>query len=131
MAVGKMSPMCEIHGENLVAGFNRCEVDGHVRLGAAVRLHVDVLATKKPFRAIDRQLLGDIDVLTASIPAFPRISFRVLVCHHAALSFHHSATCEILRGNQLDVFPLPLLFCRDCLENFRVRFAQRLAVTRR
>ena len=131
MTVREMTAVREIHRQNLVAGFQHRKINGHVRLRAAVRLHVDVFAAEKSLGAIDRQLLGGIDVFAAAIPAFPRITFGVFVRHHAALRFHHRAAGEIFRGNQFDVFPLAFFFRHDCIENFRIHFAQRLAVTRR
>ena len=77
--MGKMAAVREIHRQDLVARFNRGEIDRHVGLRAAVRLHVDVLGAEKFSGAIDRQLLDDVDILTTAIPAFPRITFGVLV----------------------------------------------------
>ena len=131
MPVREMSAVRQIHRENLVAGFQHREVNSHVRLRAAVRLHVDVLAAEQAFRAIDRQLLSGIDVLAAAIPAFPRITFRVFVGQHAALSFHHRAAGEIFRGDQLDVLPLAFFFRSNRIKDFGIHFAQCLAVTRR
>ncbi len=43
MPVRKMATVREIHRQDFVARFNRCEINRHVRLRAAVRLNVDVL----------------------------------------------------------------------------------------
>ena len=131
MSVREMAAVREIHRQNLVARFQHREINGHVRLRAAVRLHVDVLAAEKPLGAIDRQLLGGIDILAAAIPTFPRITFRVFVGHHAALSFHHRAAGEIFRGDQFDVLTLAFLFRSNRIKDFGIHFAQCVAVTRR
>ena len=131
MSVGEMTAMGEVHGENFVARFNGGEIDGHVRLRAAVRLHIDVLASEQPFRAIDRQLLGRIDVLAAAVPTLARVTFGVLVRHHATLCFHDGAAREILRRDQLDIFALAFFLRHDGVEDFRIRPAQRLAVNAR
>ena len=110
MAVGEMAAVREIHGQNLVARFQHRKINRHVRLRAAVRLNVDVLAAEQALRAIDRELLGRIDVFAAAVPAFPRITFGVFVGQHAALRFHHRAAGEIFRGDQLDVFALAFFF---------------------
>ena len=79
MAVGEMAAVREVHREDFVAGLEHGEVNGHVRLRAAVRLDVDVVAAEELLRAIDRELLDDIDVLAAAIPALARITFGVFV----------------------------------------------------
>ena len=127
----EMPTVRQIHRENFVARFYGGEINRHVRLCAAVRLHIHVLAAEKPFRAINGQLLGNVHVLAATIPAFSRITFGILVCQHAALRFHDCATREILRRNQFDIFPLPFFFGGDCVENFGIDSAQRIAVSRR
>ena len=73
MSVREMAAVRQIHRQNLVAGFQHREVNGHVCLRTAVRLHVDVFAAEKPLGAIDRQLFGGIDVFAAAIPSFQRI----------------------------------------------------------
>ena len=122
-----MAAVREIHGQNLVARFNGGEIDRHVRLRAAVRLHVHVLGAEQSLGAIDRQLLDRIDILAAAIPAFLRITFGVFVRQHAALRFHHRAAGEIFRRDQLDVFALPFFFRADRVENFRIDLAQTAA----
>ncbi len=131
MSVGEMAAVRQIHRENLVAGFQYRKVNGHVCLRTAVRLHVDVFAAEKPLGAIDCQLFGSIDILAAAIPTFPRITFRVFVGHHAALSFHHCATGEIFRGDQFDVLTLAFFFRSNRIKDFGIHFAQCIAITAR
>ena len=76
MTVREMAAVREIHGQNLVARFQHREIDRHVRLRAAVRLHIHVLAAEKSLRAIDRQLFRGIDIFAAAIPAFPADNLR-------------------------------------------------------
>ncbi len=126
-----MTAVREIHRQNLVARFEHGKINGHVSLRSAVRLHVDVFAAEKPLGAIDRQLLGCVHVLTAAIPTFPWITFRVFVGQHAALSFHHRAAGEIFRGDQLDVLALAFLFRSNRIKDFGIDPAQGVAVTGR
>ena len=126
MPVGEMAAMREIHRQNLVARFEHRKIDRHVRLGAAVRLHIDVIAAEKSLGAIDRELLGNIDIFAPAIPAFPRIAFGIFVRQAAALSLHHRATGEILGGDKLDVFALPFFLRLDGIENFGIDTAQAL-----
>src|SRR5207247_11428923 len=73
MSVGEMAAVREIHCENFVARLQHREINGHVRLCAAVRLHIHVLASEESLGAIDRQLLGSIDILATAVPALSRI----------------------------------------------------------
>ena len=76
MPVGEMAAVREIHRQDFVARFHHGEIDRHVRLRAAVRLHVHVLRAEKPLRAIDRELLGHIDIFAAAIPALSADNLR-------------------------------------------------------
>ena len=77
--MGEMAAMGEIHRQNLVAWFEHREIDRHVGLRAAVRLNVHMVAAEQSLGAIDRQLLGNIDIFAAAIPTFPRLAFGVFV----------------------------------------------------
>ena len=72
--MGEMAAMGEIHRQDLVARLEHLEIDRHVGLRAGVRLHVDVVAAEELLGAIDRELLDDIDVLAAAVPAASRDS---------------------------------------------------------
>ena len=54
-AVREVAAVRELEREDRVAGLERCEVDGHVRLRARVRLDVRVLGAEERLRAVDRQ----------------------------------------------------------------------------
>ena len=127
MAVGEMTAMRQIHGQDFVARFNRGEIDRHVSLRTAVRLHIDMFGAEETLRAIDRQLLDDIDILATAIPAFPGIAFRVFVRQARTLRFHDRAAGEIFRSDEFDVFALPFFFRRDGVKNFRIGLAQAAA----
>ena len=79
MAVREMAAVREIHAQNRVSVLNCRQVNAHVRLCAAVRLHVGVIGAEQFLRAIDRGLFDNVGILTAAIVAFPGIAFRVLV----------------------------------------------------
>ena len=120
VAVSQMPAMAQIHGQHLVAGFQEGEIDSHVGLAAGMGLHIGVLGAKEFFGAVDGQLLDDIDVFTAAIPALFRITFGVFVGQHRALSFHHGRAGEVLAGNQLDILLLALAFVVDRFRHLRV-----------
>ncbi len=127
MAVGEMAAVGEVHRQNLVARLQHREVNGHVRLRAAVRLDVYVFAAEQPLRTVDRELLDGVDVLTAAVPAFARIALGILVRQDAALRLHHRAARKIFGGDQLDVFKLPFFFRHDGGVNFGIDLAQAAA----
>ena len=60
MAVRQMPAVRKVHAENLVAVLNRRQVNGHVRLRAAVRLDVRMIGAEQFLRAIDGRLLDDV-----------------------------------------------------------------------
>ena len=124
MPMGEMPAVRKIHRQDFVARLNRGEINRHVGLRAAVRLHVHMFGSEQSLGPIDRELLRNIDILTAAIPAFARITFRVFVCQDAALRFHHRTAREIFRRNQFDIFALPLFFGADRIENFGINPAQ-------
>ena len=69
MAVGEMAAVGEVHGQDLVARLEHGEVDGHVRLRAAVRLDVDVFAPKS---CLARSIASCSTMSTFSQPPYQR-----------------------------------------------------------
>src|SRR6266550_6155137 len=55
MSVSEMTAVREVHRENFVTRLNGGEIDRHVRLRAAVRLHVQMLRTEQTLSAVDGQ----------------------------------------------------------------------------
>ena len=127
MTMGEMAAVREIHRQDAIAGFDGGEIDRHVGLRSAMRLHVDMLGAEDFQGAIDRQLLDDIDVLTTAIPAFPRITFGVLVGQAGTLRLHHRAAGEIFRRDELDVFALAPFLRGDGFVNLRIDLAESVA----
>ena len=127
MPMGEMTAVGEVHRQNLVAYFQHRKIDCHVRLRAAVWLHVHVFCAEQSLGSIDRERFDSIDIFAAPVPAFRGITFGVFVGQHASLRFHDCAAGEIFRRDQLDIFTLPSLFGCDCVINFRIDFAQTAA----
>ena len=121
VAVGQVTAVRQVHRENPVARLEHREIDGGVRLRAGVGLDVRVLRTEELSGAIDGELLDDIDILTAAIPASARVALGVFVGQHRALGFHYSRRGEVLRGDQFDVVPLAALFGHDGVVDRRIR----------
>ena len=101
-----MPAVIEPEREHRVAGLHRREVDGHVGLGAGVRLDVRMLRPEQRLRTVDRELLDLVDDLAAAVVALAGISLRVLVRGHAPGRLEHRRPGEVLRGDQLDLAAL-------------------------
>ena len=109
-AVRQVSAVRQAHAEDRVAGLERGEEDGLVRLRAGMRLHVREIGVEELLRPVDRELLDDVDVLAAAVIALARIAFRVLVGELRALRRQHRRARVVLRGDELDViFLAPVL----------------------
>ena len=106
--------MVERHAEERVAGLEQRHVDGVVGLGAGVRLDVGVLGAEQLLGAVDRQLLGDVDLLAAAVVAAARVALGVLVGQHRADRVEHRLGHEVLRGDHLQG---PLLAAQLAVEH--------------
>ena len=106
-AVGEMTAMGQVHAHDPVARLEDAEVGGHVGLGAAVRLDVDVLRARvQGQRPVLGESLGDVDVLAAAVVALAGQALGVLVGQPRALGFHDRGGDVVLAGDQLDVVVL-------------------------
>ena len=121
----EVAAMCEVHRKNFIAGREHAEIDGHIRLAAAVRLHIDMLCAEELLRALDGECFHDVHILAASIPTARGITFGVFVGEAGSLGLHHGATGEILGGDQLDVLELAFVFLLDGCCDFGVGFSER------
>ena len=106
--MGQVPAVRETHAEDGVPRSEHRHVHRGVGLTAGVRLHVRELRPEERLGAVDRQLLGHVDILAAAVVALARIAFRVLVGEDRTLRLQHPRTRVVLRGNQLDVVFLPL-----------------------
>ena len=89
--VGEVAAVGELEAHQRVAGLEQRVVDRRVGLRARVRLDVGVLGAEQLLGAVDRQLLGDVDVLAAAVVALAGIPLGVLVGEHRALALEHRA----------------------------------------
>ena len=117
--------MVEPHGEDRVAGLERAEVDGHVRLRAGVRLHVRVLGFEEGLRPVDGELLDLVDHLAAAVVAAAGVALGVLVRRHASDGLEHGRPGEVLGGDQLDRAALALELASDQLDEVGVDVRER------
>ena len=77
--VGQMAAMCQVQTEDRVAGPERGQIHGQVRLRSGMGLDVGVLRAEQASGSLDGQLLDHIDVFAAAVVAPARIAFGILV----------------------------------------------------
>src|SRR5688572_23965165 len=99
MSVRQVPAMRQIHSQDLIAVMDRREIDGHVRLRTAVRLHIRMIRSEQFLCAIDGRLLDDVGVLTATVVTLARIAFSVLVGEDGTGRFEHGFTDKVLAGD--------------------------------
>ncbi len=125
-AVRKMAAGGQAQAEDGVAGLGERHEHALVRLAARVRLHVGELAAEQPLGAVDRELLGDVDVLAAAVVALARIAFGVLVGQHAAGRLEHRLGDDVLRSDQLDLVLLAPELLADRIGDLGIFFGDRI-----
>ena len=74
--MAEVAAVVERHPHDRVAGLEHRHVGGVVGLGAGVGLDVGVLGAEQRLGAVDRELLGDVDLLAAAVVALARDSPR-------------------------------------------------------
>ena len=104
--VRQVAAVVEPEREHGVAGLEKAEVDGHVRLRARMRLDVRVVGAEQRLRTVDRELLDLVDDLAAAVVAAAGVALRVLVRRHRADGLEDRRPGEVLGGDQLDLAPL-------------------------
>ena len=105
--MGQVAALVELHPEDPVARVDARQVDGHVRLGAGVRLDVDVLGAGEQLEGpLLGEPLGDVDVLAAAVVALAGQPLGVLVRQPAALGLHDRGEGVVLAGDELDLVVL-------------------------
>ena len=96
-----MAAVVERHAHDRVAGFEQRHVGGVVGLGAGMGLDVCVLGSEQRLGAVDRELLGDVDLLAAAVVTAAGVALGVLVGQHRAGRVEHRLRDEVLRGDHL------------------------------
>ena len=124
VAVGEVAAVGEVHGEDFVAGGEDAEINGHVRLTAAVGLNIGVLGAEELLRAVDSQRFHDVHILATAIPAFAGIALGIFVGEARALGLHDRAAGEILARDEFDVLELAAVFLLDRGSDLGVGFGE-------
>ena len=100
--------MGKVHRHDGIAVFEESEISGHVRLRAAVGLHVSVFGVIKLFGAPDGYLFYGVHIFAAAVIAVAGIAFRVFIGEERALRFQHRFAGVVLRRYKVDGIPDPL-----------------------
>ena len=119
-AVGQVAARVEAHAENRVA---RCEQRGEdalVGLRAGVGLDVREAHAEQRLGPLDRQFLGDVDILAAAVVAPTGVALGIFVGHHRALRLHHGGRDDVFRGDQLDLVALAAQLLADRAEDLGI-----------
>ena len=124
-AVGEMAAGGQIEPHEDVARLQQREKHALIGLAAGIGLHIGEAAAEQFGRAVDGELLGDIDKLAPAVIAPAGIALGIFVGQHRALRFEHGARDDVLGGDQLDVVALATEFQLDRLRDFRVRGGKR------
>ena len=118
--VGEVTAVGQLEPHERVAWVKQGHVDGGVGLSTRVGLDVGVLGAEQLLGAVDRQLLGDVDVLAAPVVALPRISLGVLVGQNRPLALEHRHRHEVLGGNHLECALLAGQLEREHFRDLRI-----------
>jgi hypothetical protein len=121
-AVGQVAAFGQAHAHDGVAGLQEGQQHGFVGRGAAMRLHIGGVGAEELLHAVDRQLLGDVDVLAAAVVALARVALGVLVGELRALGGHDGRGSVVLARDQLDV----VFLARGSRPGWQPRFRDRL-----
>ena len=125
MAVREVAAVGEVHPHDGVARFEDGEVDGHVGLGAGVRLDVGVLGAEEFLGAVDGDVLDDVGRPAAAVVPLPRISLGVLVREDGAHGGEDGLRDVVLRGDELESVVLALGFEADGVGDLRIDLRER------
>ncbi len=101
-AVRQVAAGGEAHAEDRVARLQQGEEHRLVRLRAGMRLDVGELAAEQLLGAVDRELLGHVDIHAAAVVAPAGIALGVFVGEHAPLRLQHGGGDDVLARDQLD-----------------------------
>jgi hypothetical protein len=96
-----------------------------------VRLHVRVCGTKEGLCAAEREGLGDVDELAATVVAATGVALGVLVGENGTLRFKDGAGNEVLARDHLECAALAAEFAVEDRSDLRVDLGERGSEGRR
>src|SRR2546421_7042048 len=96
------------------------------RLRAGVRLHFRVFGAVEPLHALDRKLLGDVEMPTAAVVALAGIALGVLVGERRAGRLQYRRRAVVLGRDQLQVLFLAPALGLDRAPELRIGLRKRI-----
>ena len=123
-AVGQVAAVGQGQAQDLVPRGDHGGERRGVGLGTGVRLDVGVFGAEELLDAVDRELLGDVDVFAAAVVAAAGVALGVFVGQDRALGFHHGARGEVLGGDHFQGAALAAQFLGQDGGDFGIEFGQ-------
>ena len=120
--MGQVTAHGQVEAHEGVARLQAGHDDGHVRLGAGMRLYVGILRIVDLAEAVDRQLLDLVHHLATAIVALAGVAFGVFVGTDGTHGFHDLVGHIVLGGNQFQSGRLTVPFFLDQVENLKILF---------
>ncbi len=113
-AVREVPAVGEVQAQDRVAGLERGEEDGHVRLRPECGCTLACVGAEELLHAVDGERLGDVDELAAAVVALAGVALGVLVRQARPLRGHDGRAGVVLAGDHLEaeLLPLPLALNR-------------------
>ena len=122
----QMAAMREIHAEHGIAGLQQRKIDRHIRLRAAVRLHICMLGTEEPACSVTGYVFHNVDAFAAAVIPLAGVAFRIFIGQNASHGCHHSLGNKIFGGDELDAAALTGQLCCHRFSYFRIVFRYEL-----
>ena len=126
--MGQVTTSRQRHAENGITRLEQGQEHALIGLGAGMRLNIGPAAVEQLLGAFDRQLFGEVNILTTTVIAAAGIALSVFVGQHGTLSLKHCAGHDVFRGNQLNAVTLPCQFvingrvqCRIAILEVRIK----------
>ena len=120
--VGEVAALAEVKTHEGVAGVEDSHRDGHVGLGAGVRLHVGPFGSVELLQAVDGQLLDLVHDLATAVVALAGITLCILVGADGSHGREDLVRNVIFRSDEFEAGLLALVFLFDQIEDFDVLF---------
>ena len=127
-AVGEVAAAGEVHTHEHVPGLRQGEIDGNVRLGAGVRLHVGMLSPEELLGPVAADVLHYIHIFTAAVKTLAGVALGVFIREMAADGLHDRRRGEVFRGDKLYMVALPRELLLHCGKDLRVLAAYVLII---
>ena len=124
-AVAQVPAGGKVKTQDPISGLQQHEEHRLVGLSPRVRLNIGVDRAEERLRALDGEALDDVDILAAAVEAVSGIAFERLVADLVSKRLAHRSAHHILRGDELDLGPLPARLAVERFAHRRVGVGQR------